>query len=73
MSNTDYLSQVKVIKRKDLLAAIDVDKSTLDRLEARGEGPPKTKLSKNRIGYRICDVKDWLDRRRMSSAVAATT
>ncbi len=41
---------------------------TWDRLEARGETPPKTHLSPNRIGYRASDLKEWLDRRREVAA-----
>jgi predicted DNA-binding transcriptional regulator AlpA len=37
---------------------------TWQRLEARGETPPKTQLSDNRIGYRLIDVAKWLDARR---------
>jgi predicted DNA-binding transcriptional regulator AlpA len=41
---------------------------TWDRLEARGETPPKTRLSLNRIGYRASDVAAWLDARREGAA-----
>ena len=62
---------VKVLTRPELIAALGIQRNTLDRLEARGEGPPRTQLSPNRIGYRVCDVKEWLDRRRIGQAVAA--
>ena len=41
-----------------------------DRLEARGEGAPKTELSRNWIGYRVREVRTWLDRRRMGEHAA---
>jgi hypothetical protein len=28
--------------------------------------PPKTQLSDRRVGYRVCDVEEWLDRRRQA-------
>ena len=41
---------------------------TWDRLEQRGDGPAKTKISKGRIGYRVSDIREWLDRRRETEA-----
>ena len=52
----------------DCLGEARENKSTFDQFEARGEGPPKTKLSRNWIGYRVRDVWTWLDRRRMGEA-----
>ena len=46
------------------------ENNKFDRLEARGERPPKTKLLRNWIGYRVRDVRTWLDRRRMSEHAA---
>jgi hypothetical protein len=34
-------------------------------MRARGEAPPITKLSERRIGYRVIDLKEWLDARRV--------
>jgi predicted DNA-binding transcriptional regulator AlpA len=68
IKNVPGIESVRVLKRNELLVALDIDKSTLDRMEAHGEGPPKTQLSPKRIGYRIADVARWLDSRRKSSA-----
>ena len=38
------------------------ENNKFDRLDARGEGPPKTSLSRNWIGNRVRDVRTWLDR-----------
>jgi hypothetical protein len=40
-------------------------------MEARGETPPKTRLSANRTGYRLIDLKTWLDARRIGEAPAS--
>jgi hypothetical protein len=29
-----------------------------------GDVPVKTRLSEHRIGYRVTDIKEWLDKRR---------
>jgi predicted DNA-binding transcriptional regulator AlpA len=41
---------------------------TWDRLEAAGDTPPKTRISQGRIGYRVADIRAWLDRRRETEA-----
>jgi predicted DNA-binding transcriptional regulator AlpA len=33
-------------------------------MKQRGDVPPKTQLSERRVGYRVCDVEEWLDKRR---------
>jgi hypothetical protein len=40
-------------------------------MRARGETPPITQLSQRRIGYRLADLKAWLDSRRVNSSAAA--
>jgi hypothetical protein len=46
------------------------ENNKFDRLEASGEGPPKTKPSRNWVGNRVCDVRTWLNRRRMGEHAA---
>jgi predicted DNA-binding transcriptional regulator AlpA len=67
------LDVVRVLTRTETIKLVGLGDRTWDRLEARGETPAKTKLSPNRVGYRVCDVKDWLDRRRIGHAVAVLT
>ena len=42
------------------------ENNKFDRLEA----PPKTKLSRNWVGNRVCDLRTWLDPRRMGEHAA---
>jgi hypothetical protein len=61
----DGLDSIRCIDRTTLLKTLaDLGEKTLDRLEQLGLGPPKTQLSDRRIGYRIRDVAEWLDKRR---------
>ena len=50
--------------RPELIAHLRLSKTTFDRIESRGEGPRKTKLSKRRICYLPEDVKAWQEARR---------
>jgi predicted DNA-binding transcriptional regulator AlpA len=67
MNETPY-SKVRVLTRRETIKCIGVDERTFDRLEAAGDAPPKTQLSKRRIGYRLTDIDAWLNgRRRVAS------
>jgi hypothetical protein len=63
----DYES-VRVVDRPTAIKLANLSGRTWARLEARGETPPKTRLSENRVGYRLIDLKKWLDARRISEA-----
>jgi predicted DNA-binding transcriptional regulator AlpA len=62
------LDSVRVLSRRETFKAINVDERTFDRIEAAGDGPPKTQLSPRRIGYRLIDIQNWLDARRRGAA-----
>jgi predicted DNA-binding transcriptional regulator AlpA len=62
------LSPLKVLTRAQVIALLGFSKTTFDRLEAKGLGPPKIKLADRRIGYRVCDLQLWGDARLEKSA-----
>jgi predicted DNA-binding transcriptional regulator AlpA len=62
---SDAFDLVRVVDEQTAIMLTGVSPRTWDRLRARGEAPPATKLSERRIGYRIIDLKNWLDARRV--------
>ena len=44
---------------RDLLQITGLSKSTIDRLERRGEFPQRVELSKQRIGWVVEEVEAW--------------
>jgi predicted DNA-binding transcriptional regulator AlpA len=62
---------VRVLTKPETLEMLGLSQPTWLRMEMRGETPPKTQLSPNRIGYRLTDIKKWLDRRRRGDGRAA--
>jgi predicted DNA-binding transcriptional regulator AlpA len=60
----EQLDAIRVLSRSETIKAVGLSDRTWDRLEAAGDTPPKTRISQGRIGYRVCDLKEWLDRRR---------
>jgi predicted DNA-binding transcriptional regulator AlpA len=59
---------VRVIDEPTAIMLAGVSPRTWDRLRARGDIPPITRLSPKRIGYRVIDFKAWLDARRVRAA-----
>jgi predicted DNA-binding transcriptional regulator AlpA len=49
-----------VVSEIETAAATNLSRSTLRRMHARGEGPPRLQLSRRRIGYRLRDLEKWL-------------
>jgi len=68
---SDDLDAMRVLSRPETVKALGLSDRTFERIESTGEGPPKTRLSTGRIGYRVTDIKKWLDRRRENSGRAA--
>ena len=63
---------IRVLSRLETIRMVCLTPRTWAKLEARGDTPPKTRLSERRIGYRVSDIKDWLDRRRESPDMRGT-
>jgi predicted DNA-binding transcriptional regulator AlpA len=57
------LEAIRVLGRDKVIALLGISKMTFDRIEQRGDGPRRVRLSSRRIGYRVSDVKAWLDSR----------
>jgi predicted DNA-binding transcriptional regulator AlpA len=64
----ENLDAILVLSRSETIRTVGLSDRTWDRLEAAGDTPLKTRISRGRIGYRVCDVKEWLDRRRETGA-----
>ena len=61
---SDNLDAVRVLSERETIRVANLSERTWDRLKAIGDVPPKTRLSPGRVGYRVSDIKMWLDARR---------
>jgi predicted DNA-binding transcriptional regulator AlpA len=66
----ENLDTIRVLSRCETIKTVGLSDRTWDRLEAADDTPPKTRISRGRIGYRVCDVKEWLDRRRKAGVAS---
>jgi predicted DNA-binding transcriptional regulator AlpA len=62
----DGLNAIRVLNETELCRMLGISNKTFERMRYRGDVPPKTQLSDRRVGYRVCDVEEWLDRRRQA-------
>jgi predicted DNA-binding transcriptional regulator AlpA len=69
MSNE--FDSVRVIPEPEAVRHVGVSPRTWDRMRARGETPPITRISERRVGYRLIDLEAWLDARRVGDAPTA--
>jgi predicted DNA-binding transcriptional regulator AlpA len=58
---SEFPSDDRILNEKAAAASCGVSASTLRRAVAAGKGPPVIRLSERRIGYRIRDLRLWLD------------
>jgi predicted DNA-binding transcriptional regulator AlpA len=65
------LDSIRVLSEPETIRALGVSDRTWDRLKAIGDVPLKTRLSQDRVGYRVADIKVWLDGRRERNGSAA--
>jgi hypothetical protein len=66
---TDF-DLVRVVDEPTAVRLVGLSRDTWTLMRRRGETPPITRLSEKRIGYRIVDLKDWLDARREKPTAA---
>lgn len=60
----------QILNKKEAAARAGFSVRTLERLDEEGDGPPRVRLGKRRIGYWETDLIAWL-RSRTSSAKRA--
>ena len=70
-NSPDSLDSVRVLDEPTAIKLAGVSPRTWDRMRARGETPPITQISERRIGYRLVDLRAWLDARRVGAQPAA--
>jgi predicted DNA-binding transcriptional regulator AlpA len=58
----------RLLSRRQLSELTGLSIDTLGRMARRGNGPPVTRISERRIGYRVLDLRSWLDAQRCERA-----
>jgi hypothetical protein len=61
---------IRVIPDKEMPGLLNISSATWERLKKAGDRPVITQLSARRIGYRVDDIRAWLDGKRRSLGAA---
>jgi len=59
-----------ILNKDEMAALARVSVRTLERWESVGEGPPRVRLGRRRIGYWKSDVLAWLRNKTMPGKTA---
>jgi len=54
---------MKILSAKELTKQIGLSRTTIWRMERRGEFPQRIVLSSNRVGWDAKEINDWLESR----------
>ena len=52
-----------VLSKSQTSAVTNLSRDTLDRMNRMGEGPKRMQLSERRVGYRMREIRKWLESR----------
>jgi len=63
MANRDALDELRVIDKKTLRDLVPYSAAQIWRLEKAGKFPARIALGPNRVGYRLSDIRAWLNSR----------
>ncbi len=56
------MAKIKLIRPAELAEMISVSRSTLWRMEQKGELPPRRQISKRCVGWFESDIIQWLQK-----------
>jgi len=58
----------RVLSRQEISAMLGISMRTFARLEYSGEMPPRIRLSTRRVGYRLSEIRAWVDARELRAS-----
>ena len=61
------MSNLEVIRPKELSKMLSISQPTLWRMEKRGELPKKVQISERTVGWLKSDIQDWLESKKIEA------
>jgi len=61
------LSLERLLTRDEVEAVFGISRRYLEVSAVRGDGPPMIRVGSRMVRYRVGDLREWLDARRVSS------
>lgn len=53
----------RILTRSEVIQRTGLSRSTIQRMERRGEFPPRRQVSRSRVGWLASDIDSWLQSR----------
>ncbi len=66
MQSTD-LSPDRLLSRNEVEVLFGISRRYLEVSAVRGDGPPMIRVGSRMVRYRVADLREWLDARRVTS------
>jgi predicted DNA-binding transcriptional regulator AlpA len=63
---------IRTFDTGETVEVLGLSRRTWERLDQLGDTPTKTQLSEGRVGYRVCHIAEWLDKRRVKETPEPT-
>ncbi len=63
----EHLPDELLLSRKDVSANFGIPIRYLEVSAVRGDGPPMIKVGSRMVRYRVGDLREWIESRRVSS------
>lgn len=64
ISKSNWFDNSIIVRPSDLPALLSLSRTTIWRLERNSDFPQRLRLSAGAVGYRMVDIKAWLDSRQ---------
>lgn len=62
----------RIMRQDEVEQATGLSRTTIWRMERRGDFPPRRKLSGNAVGWLASEVEDWIESRPRARAEAGS-
>lgn len=54
-----------IIRPQELAEKLSISVATLYRMKKAGELPPQVKIHERAVGWKVSDIEEWLDNRKV--------
>lgn len=61
----------RIVRPRELFILVGIKRATIERMERRGEFPPRIRLGERAVGWRYGEIQEWIESRRKDARAAA--
>ena len=57
----------RIVRPRELAKKLSISIATLYRMKKAGELPPQVKIHERAVGWKVSDIEEWLDSRKIAA------